>query len=252
MTRSKFKGGRGKRDGIAFVALPLVVLESKGYRQASATARALLIDVAMQYGGHNNGKLTACVKYLKPLGWSSNGTILRAMHDLQACGLIVETRKGARPNKAAWFALTWQELDQGVGLDIDPKLFRRGGYMTPETASPKASTGSRTANATAARKTAALSKRATSKVEALAPSNGADRGVIAPSNGISASTFAPCNGAIAGALSACLTPLGGAYLETPSPVHLIAAPTLLAIKRQSVPETVLGDSHRPLKAVSAV
>jgi hypothetical protein len=239
--RAKFKGGRDKRDGTAFVALPIVVLESKGYRQTSTTARALLVDVAMQYTGHNNGKLTACVKYLKPKGWTSNGTILRAVHDLQACGLLVETRKGARPNKAAWFALTWQELDQGVGLDIDPKLFRRGGYMTPEPVTSKAKTESRTAKATAARKTAALCKRATARSTALTPSNGSDGHLIAPSNGISTSILEPLHGAVRGASAACLTPSIGAYLETPSAVPLMVGTKLQRIKKQIAVETVLGD-----------
>ena len=119
MARSKFKRNGDKCDGKTFVRLPTVVLESPGFRQAGITARALLIDLAMQYSGHNNGKLTACAKYLRPLGWKSNDTVVRARRELIECGLLLETRKGARPNKAAWFALTWLDLDQGQGLDIE-------------------------------------------------------------------------------------------------------------------------------------
>ena len=106
MAGAKFKGNRDKRDGKTFVPLPMVMLESPGYRLASHPARALLIDIAMQYTGHNNGKLTACAKYLKPKGWRSSDTIVRARRELIDCGLLIETRKGARPNKAAWFALS--------------------------------------------------------------------------------------------------------------------------------------------------
>lgn len=81
----KFKGNGDKRDGKRFVALPEVVLDSPGYRQARYPARALLTDIAMQYTGHNNGKLTACAKYLTPKGWTSNNTVLRAVHELQGC-----------------------------------------------------------------------------------------------------------------------------------------------------------------------
>jgi hypothetical protein len=233
MARSTFKGDGDRCDGKTFVRLPYVLLESPGYRRASSTARALLIDVAMQYKGHNNGKLVACAKYLKPKGWSSNGTVLRALHELQDCGLIFETRKGARPNKAAWFALTWRDLNQVVGLDIDPKLFRRGGYMTPEPVAPKARTESRTAKATAARKTAAFCKRATAQRKALKPSNGADGHLIAPSNGISTSILEPLHGAVGGALAACLTPSTGAYLETPSAVGLLGTACAVSIKKAS-------------------
>jgi hypothetical protein len=86
MSRSKFKGNRDKCDGRTFVRLPTVVLESPGYRQAGHTARSLLIDIALQYTGHNNGKLVACAKYVEPMGWKSNATVLRAVRELLACG----------------------------------------------------------------------------------------------------------------------------------------------------------------------
>ena len=188
--RSKFKHNGDKCDGKTFVRLPTVVLESSGYRLLSHPARSLLIDIAMQYSGHNNGKLTACAKYLKPKGWRSNDTIVRARRELIDCGLLIETRKGARPNKAAWFALSWLDLDQGQGLDIDPKLYRRGSYMRPEKSVPK--------NAR------------------LVPAGGAAKGGIAPAGGATASILAPSGGAIRHALDALPTPCGGAYLEKPS------------------------------------
>jgi len=190
MGRSKFKGNSDKRDGRAFVALPLVVLESPGYRVASHPARSLLIDVAMQYTGHNNGKLTACAKYLRAKGWRSNDTIVRARRELIDCGLLIETRKGARPNKAAWFALSWLDLDQGQGLDIDPTLYRRGEYMTPE--------------------------KPAAKNASLAPAGGVAAALIAPAGGARPSNAAPSGGAMRSGLTPSPTPSGGAYLETPS------------------------------------
>lgn len=131
----KTKGPGTKRDGTRFSALPQVVLESPGYRATGYPARSLLIDMTMGYSGKNNGKLTACAKYLKPLGWNSNSVLTRARRELIKCRLILETRKGARPNRAAWYALTWLDLDVTEGLDIDPKLYQRcfrGGYMRPD------------------------------------------------------------------------------------------------------------------------
>ena len=215
MGQPKFKNNRDKRDGKQFVLLPRVVLESPGYRQAGHAARSMLIDIAMQYTGHNNGKLVACAKYVGPIGWNSNATVLRSVRELLACGLLIETRKGARPNKAAWFALSWLDLDQGQGLDIDPKLYRRGDYMRPDR--PAAIGGNaRTVKATEARKLAALKKRAEKQNVSLTPSNGAGRTAIAPSHGVRASILAPSDGAIRGTSGASSTPLHGAYLETPS------------------------------------
>ena len=215
MGHSKFKNNRDKRDGKQFVLLPRVVLESPGYRQAGHSARSMLIDIAMQYTGHNNGKLVACAKYVQPLGWNSNATVLHAVRELLASGLLIETRKGARPNKAAWFALSWLDLDQGQGLDIDPKLYRRGDYMRP--AKPVPVGGStRTVKATEARKLAAAEKRAGKQNASLTPSNGAGRTAIAPCNGVRASILEPSNGAIRGTSKASSTPSHGAYLEIPS------------------------------------
>lgn len=190
MARSKWKGGKAKRDGGAFAALPHAVIASPGYRMASHTARSLLIDIAVQYTGSNNGRLTACEKYLKPMGWRSNDTVVRARRELIDCGLLIETRKGGFPNTAAWFALSWHELDQAQGLDIDPKRYRTGEYMRPDTPA--------------------------SKNAALVPPGGARATPIAPAGGTSASIVAPSHGAMRGTLTTSPTPSDGAYLEIPS------------------------------------
>jgi hypothetical protein len=183
----KWKAQKSKRDGSQFLALPLVVLQSPGYRAAGHVARSLLLDIALQYSGTNNGRLTACAKYLQPLGWSSNDTIVRARRELLDVGLLMETRKGARPNRAAWYALSWLALDVTEGLEIDPKLYRTGAYRTPEL-----------------------------KNASLAPSGGVGHSGTTPPRGARPSTFAPSGGAIPLNLTPAPAPSGGAYLETPS------------------------------------
>lgn len=229
MARSKFKRNGEKCDGRTFVRLPNVVLQSPGYRMLGHAARALLIDIAMQYGGHNNGKLTACAKYLRPLGWKSNNTVLRALRELQSCGLLIETRKGARPNRAAWFALSWLDLDQGTGLDIDPKQFRRGAYMAPEGSELRANAAGRTLKATEARKASALRNRQQREIAALSPSNGAAPAPIAPSDGVRDSILEPLHGAIRGDFGPLPTPLNGAYLEMPSATGSMAGTAVSAV-----------------------
>ena len=78
--------------------------------------------------------------------------------------------------RAAWYALTWHDLDQATGLDLDPKHYRRGEYMRPET--PKRDTKRDTKNA------------------APAPSDGARGHAIAPSHGARPSIYAPSDGAM--------------------------------------------------------
>jgi hypothetical protein len=106
----------------------MVVIESPSYRDLNYAARALLIDIARQYTGSNNGALVACAKYLQPLGWNSNSTVSRCLSALIDAGFLIETRMGGRPNRAAWFALGWLALDKVSGMDIDAAKYRTGQY----------------------------------------------------------------------------------------------------------------------------
>lgn len=213
MARGGFKKERIKCDGTTFVRLPNVVLDSPGYRAASHPARSLLVDIARQFNGKNNGKLVACSKYLRPLGWKSSQTVAAAMQQLLELGLLVETRKGGFPNTASWFALAWRDLDHWQDLDINPKLFQRGSYMQPP---PKAATTRSTANATEARRQAALARRQAKDGAALVPMNGAKAPAITPRDGTKPATPAPLDGAIGPTARPSPTPLDGEYLETPS------------------------------------
>ncbi|MBI3903744.1 MAG: hypothetical protein HY306_12520 [Nitrosomonadales bacterium] len=129
MAKSRFKNATEKRDGGAFITLPLSVLNGAAYLGLNAHARMLLFDLAAQYRGDNNGDLCAAWKLMHPRGWKSEETLGKAKRDLLEVGLIVETRKGARPNKCSLFALTWYALDDcGGKLDITAQSFPRGAY----------------------------------------------------------------------------------------------------------------------------
>lgn len=129
MSRKSWKESKEKRDGGAFLSMPLAVLNSRAYIEASPHARMLLIDLFAQYRGDNNGDLSACWKFMKPRGWRSEATLAKAKRELIDLGLIAETRKGARPSKASLYAVTWCALDHcGGKLDMSPQSFPRGAY----------------------------------------------------------------------------------------------------------------------------
>jgi hypothetical protein len=87
--------------------------------------------MARQFTGSNNGRLLASAAYLRKRGWTSSDTISRAKADLMRAGFIFETVKGQRPNKASWYAITWQTLDRHPGFDPGAvELFRRGAYQS--------------------------------------------------------------------------------------------------------------------------
>lgn len=133
------KGARGKgsgRDPGAFVAIPYSVLDSKAYIGLSYPAKALLLELARQYRGDDNGRLLLERKKLAARGWTSPEVIQRARDQLIGAGLVHETVKGRRPNKASWYAITWYTLDKLEGFDPGTALtFSRGAYR--EFTSPK-------------------------------------------------------------------------------------------------------------------
>lgn len=177
-----------------FVGIPHWVMRHPAFRDASHRARALLFDVALQYNGRNNGKLTVCAKAMKPLGWTSNDALYKAKNELLALGLLVETRCGAKPNKAAWYALSWRALDVVDGLDINPRS-----YVT-----------------LAARKYEPfLSNVVARTTKVRPPHDGVERAKIAPSHGVSGAASTPPDGAVDGTLGPLSTPPHGAYIDLP-------------------------------------
>lgn len=120
-------------DGIKFTRLPHVVQDSPAFIALGFASRALLLDIARQYSGMNNGKLVICDKALKPRGWNSKDTIYRARSELLEAGFLIETRKGQKPNKASWYALTWLSLDWTPDMDIKREGFTRGAYLKTKT-----------------------------------------------------------------------------------------------------------------------
>ena len=130
MGRAKHK--QKDRDGASFLALPHIVMDSPAFLALSASAVRLLLDIARQLNNRNNGRLVACMSALKHRGWTSNDTLTNALRELESAGLLFKTRKGARPNRAAWFALTWAALDWTPEMECSSSSYPRGQYaVTP-------------------------------------------------------------------------------------------------------------------------
>lgn len=124
----------GKREGGQFVAFPATVLHSSAFKELSAHATKLLMDIACQYQGSNNGDLAAAWKVMKARGWKSEETLNRAKKELLESGLICETRKGRRPNVCSLYALTWFALDPDPKHDISPRGFPFGAWKLQDPA----------------------------------------------------------------------------------------------------------------------
>lgn len=127
MAKANGKGvnarGRNARPR-SFAGIPRAVIEHPDYQSLHGNAVKLLVDLAYQYRGKNNGDLTASWSVLKRRGWSSQTTLAKALKQLLGANLITCTRQGKFMNPGGYptlYALNWQPIDEcGGKLDVDP------------------------------------------------------------------------------------------------------------------------------------
>ena len=107
---------KGRRALSSFLALPHQVLRCPNYISLSLIARALLVDIANQYNGTNNGDLDAKWSTMTKRGWASKSTLSKHLEELTYYGFIIKVQQGGinvggkkRPNL---FAITWQSIDK--------------------------------------------------------------------------------------------------------------------------------------------
>ncbi len=102
-------------DGVAVI--PRAVIRSERYRNLNFAAKSLLVEIAVQYTGYNNGDLCATRSLLKDFGFNSQDTLTRALKELEKNELIEKTRIGGKnyftgANEPNLYALTWQPIDK--------------------------------------------------------------------------------------------------------------------------------------------
>lgn len=208
--RASRKGDSGRDEG-GFIALPWSVVDSPAYARLSMHAKALLIEVARQFVRDNNGRLLLSRAYMEKRGWKSADMLSKAKRELLEGGFIHETVKGHRPNKASWYAVTWQTLDRLPGYDPGAaESFQRGAYREWKPI----------------------------KNASLSPLHGTGKPSIAPSCGTGKAATVPSHGPIKPVLPPTLVPLHGHHLEMPSAG---------AVQASEAP--VLGDNETARKAL---
>jgi hypothetical protein len=198
------------REPGRYIALPASVLTSSAYMGLSHTAKALLIEVAIQRTGGDNGRLLLSMRHLASRGWHSADVVTRAKRELLDAKLIYQTVLGHRPNKASWFALTWYTLDKLPGYDPGAvEGFRRGMYATFQPLTP-APTREAIYEKWRGHGVTGQKKPAAQKI--LIPSHGIERGAIVPSDGIERAPPIPSHGT----MEALLPPLAYTVSRKPS------------------------------------
>ena len=184
MGRDKRQSRSSGRDAGGFVAIPWAVLDSPAFIGLSHPGKAMLLELARQLHGDDNGRLLLSRAHLATRGWRSADVIQRAKDELLAAELIFQTVQGHRPNKASWYAVTWHRLGKIAGFDPGAeRAFRQGAYR---------------------------------KNASLIPSPGTGRPSIAPSGGTAKPRSVPPDGPMATFLTPLSVPGDGKPLDIPS------------------------------------
>ena len=127
MTRIKYRNSKITEP---FFAVFRSVFESPAFTALSPHACKLLLELASQYRGDNNGNLTVAWSIVSKRGWRSRTTLWRCKHELIQAGFVFVTRVGHFPSTCELLALTWFPLD--VSPKFDPEAihcFKAKAYL---------------------------------------------------------------------------------------------------------------------------
>ena len=147
---SKRPNTKGRKDAPGgFAGIPRIVMKHPDYQNLSGGAVKLLVELASQFKGKNNGDLTTAFSVLRQRGFNSKATITRTAKELLDAGMITQTREGRFTNPGgicALYAVTWCNINEceGKNLTIRPTTtpMRKFSIEINEIPRPEAGQGS--------------------------------------------------------------------------------------------------------------
>jgi hypothetical protein len=103
-----------------FARIPLSVLQAEAVKTLNHAAFKVLVILASQWRGGNNGTLALTERYAREYGLSGRDTLYRSLKELESRGLIVRTRQGMKSKKhfSLW-ALGWESITHRDGKPLD-------------------------------------------------------------------------------------------------------------------------------------
>ena len=145
--------GKKKLKAVNFAGIPRWVVEADAFKSLSGSAIKLLVHLAYQYKGKNNGDLTITHSILKEY-FKSNTTMYKARDELYKKGFIDINSYGGKSfdgrKMPHLYALTWATVDDFIDLKKncyrfthlaigkDPRIyFVEGGHPNPKNRSQR-------------------------------------------------------------------------------------------------------------------
>jgi hypothetical protein len=126
---SSRKGKRGVAVTGSWQPVPLDFLRSRAAAELSPHGAKLLLDVLAMLGPNaaRNGDISLAPKLMRVRGWNSSATLVAAVRELEAHGLLSMTRQGSRLD-CSLFACSLYPLDCELKkIDVKP-----GSYLTSD------------------------------------------------------------------------------------------------------------------------
>jgi DNA-binding MarR family transcriptional regulator len=103
---------KGRKIRGRFAHLPRAAMDHQAVATLSHAQFRVLVLMAGQYNGKNNGALGLTAKQAAQQGIASERTFYRALRELEERGLIERTFPASRiPPRPTMYALTWRDVD---------------------------------------------------------------------------------------------------------------------------------------------
>ncbi len=110
MNESNYEAGQDWDRDCIF--LPREMLDSPEWDSLTAHEMKMVMHMACDYTGDNNGSISCTWSRMSKRGWRSRQTLDNVIAGLLEKGFIVRTRRGAR-RVCSLYALTWEPIDPG-------------------------------------------------------------------------------------------------------------------------------------------
>lgn len=128
---------RKKASVHPYAAIDHRVIDSEAFSHLTPSAVKVLLLIARQHNGHNNGQLHAAYSFMHRYGIGSEHTLQSAISQLIAHGFLYRTRSHGANRVYAKYALTWLRIDAKEGLFLAGwKPFAWRDWQAPEKKAP--------------------------------------------------------------------------------------------------------------------
>ena len=130
-TKTPFRA-KSRATTASFLMLDHRILAHPNFTRLTGNAVKLLIDIASQFRGGNNGSLAMTWCAMSARGWKCKRALELAKQELLYYGWLLQTRQGDR-RQCCLYAITWAKIDYCNGkLDCHSTLTAPGTWKLPK------------------------------------------------------------------------------------------------------------------------